>query len=110
MTAVNIGTEEIDGNIILDVGLVAHGFPKLAVEIPPLVEAVLATVESGRDVQSLHGRLDKERAAAAHRIDEIAVALPAAFQDHGRGGDLVQRRRVVADLVAPLVQLLAGTV
>src|SRR6185369_5277449 len=65
---------------------------------------------TGRDVAAEHGRFDRNRTAAAERIDERLAAFPERKVDEPRRQRLAQRRGADEITIAALVQAVAAGV
>ena len=70
--------------------VVVDAVEDVGIEIRPFLEGIFFAEEPGGHVAGYEGRLDGQCAAAAHRVDEVAVALPACHQDHAGSKHLVQ--------------------
>ena len=80
------------GFTLVVLAVVVDAVEEVGVEVGPLLKGILLAEESRRHVVSNEGSLDKQCARPAHRIDEIAVALPSREQNHAGGEHLVERR------------------
>ena len=67
-------------------------------------------MQARRPAEGLERRLDRQGAAAAHRVDKAAIALPPGGQDHGRGQGLLHGRFERDPAVAPPGQRRGGGV
>src|SRR5207244_5709837 len=77
-------------------GRFAHFFPAPRIESRQALEAEPARVPR-RDRERHHGRLDRERAAAAHGIEERLAAVPTG-QPHAAAAELLLHQRLTRDL------------
>ncbi len=106
----HIGADDLMGELAFAGVVVVEAVEKLGVEVLPVLEGEVAAVDTRVDVCGDEGGLDEERAGAAHRVDQRAVAPPAAFEDDACGEHLVDRGLGLGHAVAPLVERLAGGV
>ena len=81
----------------------ARLLPDRPVKAAPLLR-VKAAQQTGRTALRDHGRLNRNRARAAERVEERVASAPARQLDHSRRQRLTERRRVAVGAVAALVQ------
>src|SRR6266571_414976 len=87
----------------------AHLFPEPWIESRQALEAEAARVARGNGERH-HRRLDRERAAAAHRVEQRLTAVPASEPHDARGEVLLERRLARVLPIAALVERLARSV
>ena len=85
----------------------AHSVPELRVVREQPLEAE-SPAGAGGDAQGHHRRLDDEGAAAAHRVEQRLLAVPAGERQDPRREVLLERRLAALGAVAALVQRLPG--
>ena len=89
--------------------VVVYLIEEVGIEVRPFLEGELLAEESRCHVPGNEGSLNQQRAAAAHGVDEIGVALPAGEQDHACRQHLVQRGLdTLLAIAAPMERLAAG--
>ncbi len=83
---------------------------EVGVEVGPLLEGVSLAVDARRYVAGYEGRLDGQRAAAAHGVDEVALSVPSRREDDAGCQHLVEGRGHRLLAVSAAVQALAAAV
>ena len=84
VVAINLVFEFAFGAIV-----VINALEEFVVIVGPRLEGILVAIHARIDVRGDEGGLDQEGARAAHGIDEVALATPAAQQDDAGGKHLV---------------------
>ena len=87
----------------------ADALPRRTVVPGQLLKAERA-LEPRREIGSPERRLDRDRARAAHRVEQRRAGSPSAKREHARGEILAQRRDVGVPSPAALEQRLARRV
>ena len=90
--------------------VVVDGIKQVAVEVGPFLEGILLAEHARGNVSRYERRLDGQRAASAHRVDEVALAPPSRHQHYRRCQHLVQRSLHALLTVSASVQRLARRV
>ena len=82
---------------------------EVGIEVGPFLEGILLAEEARSHVACDEGRLDEQGAAAAHRVDEVGLALPSGHHDHAGGQHLVERCLYrLLPVATPVERLAAG--
>ena len=82
---------------------------QFGVEVGPFLESILLAEQARCHVVSDECRLDKQRAGAAHGVDEVTLALPAGHKDDAGCQHLVDGRfDGLLPVAAPVQGLAAG--
>ena len=90
--------------------VVVYLVENLRLVIPPFLESERLAVNTRIDVGSNQRRFYQERAGAAHRVNQVAVAPPSGFQYQTGGKHFINRSFGLLHTVSALIQRLAGTV
>ncbi len=106
----HVGADDFVGYLALFRIVVIEAVKQLRVEVLPVLEGEMAAVDTGIYVGGNQRGLDQECAGAAHRVNQGAVAAPAAFENDAGGEHLVNRGLGLRDAVAALVERLARRV
>ena len=107
---VEVVAVNVVGKVALLAVVVEDGAQEFGVEVFPVLKTKLFTEDTGEDVACHQGRFDKQRAAAAERIDEVAIKLPAAHLDQRCSQNLVDGGFDGGGAVAAKVQALSAGV
>ncbi len=81
-----------------------------AVEVFPSQVAELFSHQSRRDSPRHQGRLDHQRARAAHEVGQRRILIPAGQPQNSRGQHLVERRFACRGAISALVQRTSGRI
>ena len=103
----DIGAVDFIFELALGRVVVVEAVEQRGVEIFPVLEGEVFAVNARIDVGGNQSGLNQECARPAHRVDQRAVAAPAAAQDYPRGEHLVDGRLGLRHAVAALVERLA---
>ena len=96
--------------VVLPRLILVDAVEEFLVEVGPLFEGILLAIHAGGDAAGNEGGLDGNGAAAAHRVDEVAFALPSREHDNAGGKHFVQRSFHRLLPVAATVQAFAARV
>ena len=102
-----VGTVDFIFKLALGGVVVVDGVEKLLVEVGPVLESEVAAEHAWIDVAGNQGCLDEECARSAHRVDEVALSVPAGFQNQSGGEHLVDRRVGLHHAVSAFVERLS---
>ena len=83
---------------------------EVLVEVGPFLKGKLLAEDTRRDVAGDEGSLDEDSTGTAHRVDEVAVALPSRHQDHAGSQHLIKRSLYALLAIASAVQALTAGV
>ena len=87
--------------------IVIDAVEQFVVEVFPVFKREMPAIYTGVDIRRNQGSLDKECPRTAHRVDQRAVAAPAAAQDYTGGKHLVDGSLGLGNPVAAFMQRLA---
>ena len=79
--AQNVVAVNLVGELTLTAVVVINGFKNIGIIVGPLLEGIFLTIHARVDVGGYQSGLNQECARAAHRIHEVALAVPAAELD-----------------------------
>ena len=88
--------------------VVVYAVEEVGVEVGPLLERIALAEHARSHVAGDERGLDKQRARAAHGVDEVRIALPSRHEYHARGEHLVERSLDRLLPVAAAVQAFAA--
>ena len=83
---------------------------EVGIEVGPLLEGILLAEQTRGHVLGDECRLDEQGARAAHGVDEVGIALPAAHQDHACREHFVERGLDALLAIASAVERLTAGV
>ena len=107
---VEVVAVNVVGKFALLAVVVEDGAQEFGIEVFPILKTKLFTENTGEDVARHQSGFDEQRAAAAERIDEIAIKLPAAHLDQRCSQNLVDGGFDGGGAVAAKVQTLSAGV
>ena len=107
---VEVVAVNVVGKFALLAVVVEDGAQEFGIEVFPVLKTKLFAEDTGEDVARHQSGFDKQCAAAAERIDEIAIKLPAAHLDQRCSQNLVDGGFDGGGAVAAKVQALSAGV
>ena len=87
--ALDVAAIDLVGELTLGTVVVVDVGEQFLVIVGPLLEGIVVTINARGDVGADEGSLDEECARAAHGVDQVGLAVPAAQQDDAGSEHLV---------------------